>query len=594
MQTFRNLTKTDVGVDILSIIVGQCFAIEHPKFLVDFINRWVSFIDDRLEGMTKNTVEYADVFGLRGFTYDEFRRVLETHINADKINRLPEYDYLYLDDAVAVEDFKYKYSKPDLSMREAYSMALRDAVKQEIPILYKLLCKKKLNVRLAMKSLMSHTYILSRSNTGKSEILKFWMYQLIHGSSKKKQLSITMIEPHRDLALDTLQFAAHRQNPGRIVYLDPDIRQTALELTGEDVLNTHYTFSLNPFDVGNVPKKQIGYMTEQISKAFFDIIKSEETFQMESIIEACVETLILRPDSDIVDLKRFMNDHQNNDLIEFAKKHLRGEKRSLMVDRFSTDPKIQGTKSSIYYRLQSLLGKDNLVDLLSGKSTVNLGQLMEEGQVIICNFSKASLGPVGGQLLGKLATALISGYMTLRQFKRKTERKPNFLFLDEFQNYIHEGTSEYLFAEQRKFGNYLICANQQMGQNMNTEIRRVISGNAGIKIMGPNESDSVEWMAKQMRSITPESIFNLPEYSFYFNDSANRHLGTFILRIPDYLVDSDSKYYLKKEELKQLLLYQATQSGYYRPTDEIEVTALADPNQKAEVQIKTFEHNFTR
>jgi hypothetical protein len=511
---------------------------------------------------------------------------METSFNEEKFDRVQVYRFLYLDDSIALEEFKVKYGSSELSMRTRYLNALSDISAIEVPVLSRFLNNQKFVLKYPVSAFMRHSYLLAQSSSGKSEFIKHIFNEFLKLKVRK---TLIMLEPHRDLSIEALTLKSlWRRGIDNVIYLDPDIKYSANQLCESSLITEEYCFSLNPFDLIDSKSDSIQFLVENISKAFFSIIKSEETFQMEAIIEACVETLLLRPNSDILDLKRFMDNSKNEDLVAFAKSHLRGERFELMDERFVSDPKIQQTKSSIYYRLQSILGKQELVNCLKGKRTVDLEDFMNSGKSIICNFSKAKLGPDGAPMLGKLFLALLSSYATLRQKVDKAKRVDTFVFMDEFQNYISQGTTEKLFAEQRKYKTYFLVANQQMGQSMTSEIKRLISGNTALKLMGDNESDSVDWFSKQFKRIPTNPTDNLPNYSFWFYDRKNKDLGSYVIKSPSYLVEKNEKYYLSKMQLTKAFNYLIHKSGLYY---KVEVARRDIKN--LDLDQDTLGHNFT-
>ena len=87
---------------------------------------------------------------------------------------------------------------------------------------------------------------------------------------------------------------------------------------------------MNPFELSSQSEFTINYMVQELSSAFMEIVKSETSDQMDSILEACIETLLRKGDSDISELKRFMDDLENNDLVELGRKIPNIERRSVM------------------------------------------------------------------------------------------------------------------------------------------------------------------------------------------------------------------------------------------------------------------------
>lgn len=559
--------QIEKGVDE-SALGGFAYPIENPLFVINFMNKWVDWKDSILDRLDEGTQEYADEFCKRGFTYTEYLLVAEGNVKEENYKRYRVFQYLYLYDQADRSFFKSENQDEDKSKSERYIIALSKWIRLEIPILNRFFFTLKMPLYFPLRDYKKHAYILSQSGSGKSELIKLLFFDLQNKSSAQRSKSLVLLEPHGDLAQEALAFRMNKKYRNRVVYLDPFIRDTAISLLGEDILGADYTFVINPFDLKNRSEREIGYMTDKLATAFFEIIDSEETFQMEAIIEACIETLLRRKGSDIADLKRFMSDSENDDLVELGKQIPNIERSSFMRQRFKDDGRIKSTKGSVYYRLQKLLGNNEFRKLLVGESTVDLGKELDSGKVIICNFSKGRLGSAANAF-GKLMVALTLGYVTKRQDIPKKLRKETFLFIDEFQNYVTPSIED-IMAETRKYALHVTLAHQVMGQKMSKEMKRVISGNTAFKIAGENEPESLAWMAKQMKGMDATKFEDLPEYSFFVNNKFNKKSGTYMFRVPDFLVDTKPPFYLSKAELKDLILYLVHESGYYKRVEPLQ------------------------
>ncbi len=572
-KSFYNMTTLRGREEEEGVLAGFMYTIENLGFIVNFMKEWVLWKDGVLDRIPEGTKEYADEFSKRGFTYTEFRLITSGSIKEENYKRYRVFQYLYLYDKDDKEFFTIEHSDEDIPQIDRYIQAISKWVELEIPVLKSFFFTTKMPLYFPIKHYKKHAYILSQSGSGKSELIKLMFYDFERLSRHNNSKSLVLIEPHGDLAQEVLMFAFNKKHKERVVYLDPFIRETAISLLGEDILGADYTFVINPFDLKRKTEKEIGYMTGKLSSAFFEIINSDETFQMEAIIEACVETLLRRKDSTIADLKRFMEDEENDDLVEIGKTIPNIERSKLMRNRFKSDGKIRTTKGSIYYRLQKLLGNAQFRRLLVGQSTVDLEKELNSGKIIICNVSKGRLDSAANSF-GKLIVALILGYVTKRQDIPKKLRKETFLFIDEFQNYVSPSIEE-VMAETRKYALHVTLAHQVMGQNMTADMKRVIAGNTAFKIAGENEPESLAWMAKQMKNMDASKFEKLPEYSFYVNNKFNKKAGTYMFRVPDFLVDVKPPYYMSKADLKELFLYLVHESGYYRKVVPEESTPSA-------------------
>jgi hypothetical protein len=324
-------------------------------------------------------------------------------------------------------------------------------------------------------------------------------------------------------------------------------------------------------------------MTQELAGAFFSILQSHETTQMEALIETCIEVLLRRENSSIADLKRFMDNNDNQDLVDFGLT-IPNEERQKMMDKIRIDKKLHPTQSGIFYRLQSLIGDSEFKKLLVGNSSVNLEKEMNSGKVIIFNLSKSKLGPKTAPAFSKLMVALIQGIVTKRQAIPKEKRKNTFVFLDEFQNYITEKIKG-IMSESRKFALHTILSHQVYGQQMDTDMRRIVTGNTSLKLAGENGADSIKFMSEQMGNLRPNDFEKLPKYAFYCYNKQNKKSGFQTVRVPDFLVKQQQPFYMNKEELKKLFLWLVYESGYYKKV----IPKVAKPKDTTPLVIKSLE-----
>ena len=553
--------------DVLNF--GYSYPIDNPKFVIHLMERWVEWIDDRLDKLSKGTIAFADLFGERGFTYKEYKLVVSGKIQEEDYHRFRVFDYLYLIDKSEREFFSGLINTNEEELLDGYIDALSKSFKAEITVLHEFFFETKIPICYKLDDIKKHCYILSQSGTGKSTLIKTLFYDLQRRSQKEWNKSMVLIEPHSDLSLQLMRFVLNKgMNKKRIVYLDPNIRGTAIRLFGEDILGADYHFVINPFELTNPSGKYINYMAQEISNAFFEIIESDVTPQMKTVINSCVDTLLRKPNSSISDLKKFMNDKKNADLVEFGIQSPNPE-ISEMMQIFQNAPRLGSTKSAVYYRLQSLLGDMELRRLLIGKNTVNLEKEINGGKVILCNFSIAEMGRDSAPAFGKLVAALMLGIALKRQHIPENLRMETYSFIDEFQTYTTP-SYEQILSEGRKFSLHMILSNQFIGQKMNTQLKRAVLSNTVLKIAGDNDSDSIEIMSKEMGDLKSKDFENLPKYNFFLYNKHNKESGVSTLRVPDYLVEQKPPFYMSKNELKDLFLYMVHESGYYKKVEDKE------------------------
>lgn len=284
---------------------------------------------------------------------------------------------------------------------------------------------------------------------------------------------------------------------GMLVYLDP-------------YLDPYQTFVINPFDLPDDIthlnyEQYIDITTQELTKTFgliFKEINSDFTMQMSTILEPCIATILRKPDGDLWDLQRFMDDNLNADLVELGKKTPNvAHKNFFETNFFSKDYSV--SKRGIYTRLQHLLSSPTFAQMMTGKSTVNLRDAVKQRKLIVLSLAKGDMGTKISTYFGKVVLSLLQVMALQRNRIPEKDRTPTHLYVDEFQNYISPTISEIL-TESRKYGLYLTLAHQTVGQNMETDLNRDILGNTNVKIIGRSSHHNWNAMSKEMGINTGE------------------------------------------------------------------------------------------
>ena len=546
-----------------SINLGYIHLFENPKFLAFFMESWVLFIEEKLRDYEEGTDDYADLLGLRGYTLPEFKLVLSSKLSEESFGRHKVFDYLFLTDSADRDFFTVSNIDDEDEVLDSYAKAIRSAIETEIDVL-KFFFSKKIPLYYPIASFKRGTYMVGQAGSGKSTLLKLLFYDLQRRSQKFRNRSIVLIEPSGDLSLEVVSFALNRREYWkRMVYLNPFLRQTAQEVFGYDLLGADYTFTINPLQTRkDITDQDINYLTEELGAAIFQIVANEPTSQMEVVIEACVETLLRKEGSGISELKKMVNESENEALLSLMEK-IPNEERSKMAECMRSDKNLRSTLRGVFYRLQKILGNSDFKRLLTGKSTVDLEKLINDGRCIIFDVSKTKLGKNASPAFGKLMLSLIQGYAKKRQDIPLAKRKETIVIADEFQNYTVESIHE-IIEESRKFSLHLVLSQQYIGQGMDNDMRRSITSNTTLKIASDNDSDSLKFMSENMGNLKPSDFEKLQPYTFYVYDKRNKKAGAQMVHVPDFLVDQESKFYQSKEDLKQYFLWLANESGYYR------------------------------
>ena len=154
-------------------------------------------------------------------------------------------------------------------------------------------------------------------------------------------------------------------------------------------------------------------------------------------------------------------------------------------------------------------------------STLDFSDIMDSGKILLCNFSKGSLGEDVSELFGTAVLAKLQLAALKRSVIPVDKRRAFYLYIDEFQNYATD-TFVQMLSESRKYNLRLSIAEQSTSQQQDRQWVQVILANVGTVICfrGGNIKDEELLLPLFGNSISPGEIANLPSYCFYAKFSA--------------------------------------------------------------------------
>jgi len=149
------------------------------------------------------------------------------------------------------------------------------------------------------------------------------------------------------------------------------------------------------------------------------------------------------------------------------------------------------------------------------KSTINFEQIMDEGKILICNFS-TEMGEDTSSLFGTTVLAKLKIAAERRARMPEEQRKPFYIYVDEFQNFATVPFVKML-AASRKYKLYLTIAEQSTKQQDEDRLTEQILANVSTVICfrtgsGADARLMEPWFEPQ---ITRGDITNLPAYHYY-------------------------------------------------------------------------------
>lgn len=320
-----------------------------------------------------------------------------------------------------------------------------------------------------------HCFITGGTGSGKSETLK---YLISRDLRRKNKSAVIVLDPHGQLAEDVARFEMNRGND-RLIYIDP-------------IASEGHQITLNPFSVSDTSLQALEVQGAHLLGALEQIVGSSFTINMSALAGPLIATLLHRPESDLTDLLRFLDNKNNRDLVEYgATKLPYDQHRNFFKTQFQS-AHFEPSKAALRSRLQGLLNSPTIKAFTTGQSSFDLETALGDGKFLVFNLSAANVSADATRAIGQFIVALVQGYA----IRRKTDQPSIYLYADECQYFISK-TTENVLGESRKFGLHLILATQRTEQ-VGSGVLDAILGNVGVFLAGRNKGKTLNVMSREL------------------------------------------------------------------------------------------------
>ena len=368
------------------------------------------------------------------------------------------------------------------------------------PFFAERLLLKEFPVRLPREKVLN-CYIVAASQSGKTELLKLFAHSII----KQGREALICIEPAGDASR---QIALWPECKDRLIYVD-----LSLDLSRAPTVNPFEIYGIKTQDTSPAALDVKTVVAQQLLTAFQEVLGTgagaELSKNMRTIILPCLMVLLDWPGATLRDLRRFMDDTRNADLVAFAQTRHHYED---VPDFFTHDfhsKHYKDTKNAVQAKLQSLFASGKFSRLTCGPSTFMLEKAIEERKIIVFNLAEGSLGEQESSAFGRLLVSLIQSIAVRRD--KQNKRVPTRVIIDEFHNFTTR-SMEKIITQAAKYKLYLAMAQQQIGQGTTKEIRDAIL-NVSLLISG-RHGPMFHAPVASMLNVEPEDIQSLDRGDF--------------------------------------------------------------------------------
>jgi GTPase SAR1 family protein len=335
-----------------------------------------------------------------------------------------------------------------------------------------------------------HVVMFGQTGTGKSTLMKKMMSQDL----EQKQ-GFCLIDPHGDLAKEVMQLAGNQAR-----YWEPADQNCPLGYNPLSFVSDEYR-----------PLVASG-LIETLKKQWADAWGA----RMEHLLRYAVLALLEHPNSDLRDIiPLFTNKAYRTEVVS----HITDEqvlyfwKQEFPNMNYKTA--IDGV-APIANKLGTFLAHPNIRKMMcEPDEPIRFRKEMDQGKVLIVNLAKGRLGTdisnvLGGMIVSNLALAAFS-----RENVALTERKPYFLYVDEFPSFTTDAFAGML-SELRKYRLGIVASTQFTAQ-LSKETLESVLGNVGTLVSFRVGATDASLLAKQFASDIPSQrdLANLPNYRMF-------------------------------------------------------------------------------
>ena len=349
-----------------------------------------------------------------------------------------------------------------------------------------------------------HLYIIGGTGNGKTTLLQ---YAIVQDMQKGK--GVAVVDPHGDMAEMLLRHVP-KERIKDVVYFNPD------DLEHPFAMNL---LELTPGLTGNALLREKDLITESVVSVFRKIFSEEDTggHRIEYVLRNAIHTALTVEGATLFTIlkllqnatyrKKVTDSLEDEDLKDFWKNEM-GQAGNMQRVKMSAGitAKIGRFNSNAAAKL--ILGQE--------KSTIDFEEIIDSGKILICNFSKGLLGEDVSELFGITILAKLQLASLRRARIKQQQRRPFYLYVDEFQNFATPSFVQML-SESRKYKVYLTIAEQSTSQQKDQQMVSIILANVGTVICfrtgNPNDERLLLPLFKP--SIEEGEIANLSAYNFY-------------------------------------------------------------------------------
>lgn len=341
-------------------------------------------------------------------------------------------------------------------------------------------------VRLSATARMQHLHVIGASGTGKSTLLQSLILQDIASG-----MGVGVLDPHGDL-VDGVLARLPQERMKDVILFDP--------------ADPEYVIGWNILGARSDVEKEL--LSSDLV-AVFKRLSTSWGDQMTTVLgNAVLAFLESSRGGTLQDLRRFLLDesYRESFLSTVRDPHVESfwrQEFTLLVGKKPQAP--------ILTRLDTFLRSRLVRDVVTEKEKpLDFRAMVDSGKVFLAKLSQGAIGDENASLLGALLVSKFHQVSLSRQDIAERERRPFFLYVDEFQQVATPSMAS-LFSGVRKYRLGLTVAHQDLYQlHANVpEVERAILANAYTRIAFRVSDEDARKLERGFGEFTADDLGNL-------------------------------------------------------------------------------------
>lgn len=358
-------------------------------------------------------------------------------------------------------------------------------------------------VHISEADRLRHIYIIGKTGTGKSELLKDLIMQDIRAGK-----GVCFMDPHGDAIEDLLKLIPPNRAED-VIYFNPGDSDRPMGLNLLEAKTEDQKHFVSTSVINMMYKLFDPYKTGIVGPRF------------EHAVRNAMLTAMCEPGTTFIEVMRILTDAK-------YVQELLPKIEDPIVRRYWTDQIAQTSdfhKSEVLDYIVSKFGRfvtNRMIRNIIGQSqsSFSFREVMDTGKILFINLSKGEIGEENSSFLGLILVPRILMAAMSRADIPEEQRRDFYLYVDEFQNFATPDFAQIL-SEARKYRLALCVANQFIGQ-VEEEVKNAVFGNVGTIISYRVGVTDANYLAHEFSpTFGEDDLLNIDRYNVYIKTIVN-------------------------------------------------------------------------